>query len=195
MARLITPEEFQDMESSFRSVFSQGDPAEPFVAEITGRLLLSPIDYTLLDRIQFEAVAAASLSRGIESAFHAEFGRDDVRWGKTYNHRTVDLQDYADYRGVDDALSVEHFLFSPTGGWGVVTSDGEYAVIGGDTSFVDDVRRRLGYEDEIVLNAFVTKWRELEQAGAVVHWVPKLLDHVLGRGEGRRRWLSATGTA
>jgi hypothetical protein len=81
---------------------------------------------------------------------------------------------------------LEHFLFAPRGEWGVVTSHGQHAVVGGTQGFIGDVRARLRYDEAATVRAFVADWTEMAEAGATVDWVPVLLDHVLGAGHGRR---------
>jgi len=70
-----------------------------------------------------------------------------------------------------------------------VTSDGQYAVVGGAASFVADLRESLGFDQEAALQAFVRDWRETGRAGGSVEWIPRLLDHVFGPGEGLRLWV------
>lgn len=188
MRPLTTPEQFQEAESAFREVFAKVDYTEPFNSRVASRLLLYPTDYTILDPGQFQAVAAASLRLGIQDAYLVGFSGKDADWGVTYGHRLVDLRNYEDYSSFEDASNLEHFLFAPTGEWGLVTSDGAYALIGGTETFVADIRDQLAYEPEETVRRFVSDWRDAEKEGASVEWVPTLLDHVFGVGEGSRQW-------
>lgn len=169
-------------------MFAKVDYTEPFHSRVAARLLLYPIDYTILDPAQFQAVAAASLRIGIDCAYLVGFSGKNADWGVTYGHRLVDLRNYDDYASFEDASNLEHFLFAPTGAWGLVTSDGEYALIGSSKTFAADIRDQLSYEPEETVRRFVSDWREAEQEGATVEWVPTLLDHVFGVGEGSKRW-------
>lgn len=188
MQPLSTPDQLQQAEAAFRRVFANANYTEPFVPTIAARLLLYPIDYTVLDRAQFQAISEAVRETGASEAYLAGFGGEEAGWGGTYGHRLGFLNDYDDYRLVDGVVRLEHFMFGRDGEWGVVTSDGEYALIGGGPQFAATVRDRLGYDEDAVVRSFVAEWRAAGQAGASVGWVPQLLGHVLGREEGPRRW-------
>lgn len=142
----------------------------------------------MLNRSQFDAVAAASLRLGVPNAYFVGFGGEDAGWGGTHGHSLVDLGSYDDYRLAEGASALEHFLFAPGGEWGLVTSDGEYALVGGQPTFIADLRDRLSYDQEAVIRSFVSEWREAGQAGASIEWVPPLLDQVLGPDKGLERW-------
>jgi hypothetical protein len=187
---LTTVHELELADAAFQQVFGKASDVDPFDPRIVARLLLYPIDYTSLDRTQFEAVATAAAQIGETTAYWAGFGGEEAGWGGTYDHRIVDLGDHDGYEMKDGRHPfLEHFLYSPGGEWGVVTSRGSaFALVGGSEEFIATVRGRLAYDEERVVREFVSDWRELETGGASVDWVPVLLDHVLGAGEGSRRW-------
>jgi hypothetical protein len=187
---LATTGELARAESTFRRVFAKANYTDPFSDNLSARLLLYPIDYTIFDRRQYEAVAMAAHRAGSDRAYFAGYGGEDQGWGGTYGHGVVDLCSYDDYRGANASGALEHFLFGLEGDWGAVTSDGEYALLGGTPSFAAAVIEALGYEQERVVRAFVSDWRAAGKAGASVAWVPSVLDHVLGAGEGSRAWDS-----
>lgn len=188
MAPITTPEVLERVESAFRQVFRQPNYTAPFGSELKARLLLYPIDYTILDKDQHGAVAAAARRSGASDAYFAGYGGEDRGWGGTYSHGVVSLSSYDDYRRANAVGTLEHFLFGSDGAWGVVTSDGEYALVGGDRPFIDAVTTALAYDQEATVRAFVADWREAEEAGASVEWVPRLLEHVLGPEQGAQLW-------
>jgi len=188
MRKLSSADELQQAESAFRAVFARVSNADPFQPRLGARLLLYPIDNTLLDA-QFEAVATASIHAGVERPYFAGYGGEEAGWGGTYGHRLVDVRSYDDYRYDDDGfLIIEHFLFAPRGEWGLVTSHGEYAIVAGTETFIDDLRSALGYDEVRALGDLVSDWREIGHGGGSVEWVPRLLNHVLGAGKGPRLW-------
>jgi hypothetical protein len=182
MQLLDTPDELQQAESAFARVFRKAESTEPFQPGIGSRLLLYPVDFVTLDEPYFKAVAKASITIGVETAYLAAYIHPGGTWGDTYGHRLLELRSYEEYRSRpnDDAVILEHFLFAPTAEWGLVTSDGQYAVLGGSVEFVRSVRDTLAYDQEHVVRAFVSDWEEMARIGATVDWVPNLLRHVLG---------------
>ena len=100
----------------------------------------------------------------------------------------LDLSSYEEYRSANPVGDLEHFLFARTGEWAAVTSDGDYALLGGIGAFTADIMRALQYDREKVLLQFVADWHTQGNNGASVEWVPKLLDHVLGAGKGSHVW-------
>ncbi len=133
---------------AFRAVFARVSSTDPFQPRFGARLLLYPIDYTLLDAAQFEAVATASIHAGVERPYFAGYGGEEAGWGGTYGHRLVDVRSYDDYRYDDDGfIIIEHFLFAPRGECALVTSYGEYAIVAGTETFLDDLRSALGYDE------------------------------------------------
>lgn len=181
--------ELQQAEAAFRRAFAKASYTDPFGTSVRSRLLLYPIAYTILNPEQYAALGAAS-GASCRRAYFAAFGGEERGWGGTYAHRLVDLSSYDEYVGANPAGTLEHFLYGIGGDWGLVTSDGEYALLGGNEAFVASFADALGYDQDLALKTFIYDWREAEQAGASVGWVPILLDHVLGPGQGRRAWLT-----
>ena len=78
MRKLSSVEELQQAESAFRAVFARVSSTDPFQPRLGARLLLYPIDYTLLDAAQFEAVATASIHAGVERLYFAGYGGEEA---------------------------------------------------------------------------------------------------------------------
>ena len=192
MGQLTTPEQLEHAESAFRAVFAEANYTEPFRPRLRSRLLLYPIDYVFLDAGQYDALGTASIRAGVSAAYLAAFGGEEEGWGGTYGHRFVDLHSYADYRFGAGTSPLEHFLFAPTAEWGLVTSDGEYALVAGADSFVAEIRSLLDYNEDGVVRAFVSDWREIERAGGSAEWMPRLLRHIFGAEKQSRLWKDAS---
>jgi hypothetical protein len=188
MKRFKELHDLEHAEAAFRNVFAQASYTTPFRNEIGARLLIYPIDYTMLDSSQFAAVARAAARAGDNSAHLAGFGGEESGWGGTYGHRVVDLGSYSDYKAFASAAIVEHFLFSPEGRWGLVTSDGEYALVGGAESFIDNLRGLLQYNELDTTSLFVSDWREIAKTGADAAWVHDVLEHVFGHARAQELW-------
>jgi hypothetical protein len=181
-----TPEQLARMQEAFGRVFGDSPRgSQPFAAEVRDRVFVYEIDYTMLDAQQFHAVSAAALTAGDSEAYLAGLGALDTGWEATYDHALVTLDDFEDYRA-DNALILEHALFSPRGAWGVVTSDARYAVAAGDSAFAEVVRSRLGRDDEAMLWSFLGDW--LPQPGFRKDWLAPFIAHLRGEQSGARIW-------
>lgn len=151
---------------------------EPFRPQIRSRMLVYPIDYTMLSGKQFAALAAGCRRIGEGKAYLALYGTAEAGWAGTYQHRLVDLADYADYRSPGN-LILEHLLFSTLGTWGVVTSESGEALVGGP-ELIHDLRAHLGSPEEAMIDSFVRDQRAVGRSGGSVAWVEPLLSHLYG---------------
>lgn len=139
----------------------------------------------MLTAEQYGALATASITRGVPTAYFAGDGGEELGWSGTYGHRLVSLDRYDEYIC---GWPLEHFLFAPTAAWGVVTGPGdEHAIVAGTDSFISDLRVALRYDEEATVRAFFDQWRATGQMGGSVEWVPALLQHVFGPDS---NWIS-----
>ncbi len=185
---LTAADQVREAEAAFAGVFAKANHTDPFRDTVAARLLIYPIDYIRLTREQFAAVARASIADGVRHALLAGQGGEQRGWSGTYGHRLVDLTRYDDYRSGGEASTLEHFLFAPGSEWGLVTSDAEYALLGGGAAFIATVRSLLQYDEDRVVRQFLSDWREMTRAGAHGAWVPTMLNHVFGPRSAWRRW-------
>ena len=186
---LETAEELRRAEAAGREVFRSFDDgtSQPFRKSIEARLLVYPIDYTMLEPEQFGALAAAAATVGDRTAYLAGYGDPEAGWHGTYDHRVVALDDFLDYKPKGQ-LILEHMLYSPQGAWGVATSHGDYAVAGGRQSFVDALRRHLPQRENEAVEAFVRDWREIGRGGGHVDWLRPLIEHLYGEHRAATVW-------
>lgn len=191
MRTLETPEELRRAEAAGSEVFRAFDArtSQPFRESIEARLLVYPIDYTMLEPEQFGALAAAAATVGDRTAYLAACGSPEAGWRGTYEHCLVALDDFLDYKPKRDALVLEHLLYSPQGAWGLATSDGEYAVAGGPQSFVDTLRRHLPQREDEAVKALVRDSMEVGRDGDYVEsWLRPLIEHVYGEDRAVMMW-------
>jgi hypothetical protein len=166
---------------AFDTVLGPRDDAAPFRATVPARLLMYPIDYTMLDGLQFGAIAAAAATAaGEQEAFLAPLGGRGEGWEGTYDHAVVGLHDYACYKPERDTLVLEHALFSPSGAWAVVTSDAEDAAVAGSSAFIDALRAHLPADDRDMTRRFIGDVRDSGQHGARVDWLEPYIEHLYG---------------
>jgi hypothetical protein len=189
METLTTPEELGRAEAAGRQVFQSFDgwSPQPFRDTIEARLLIYPIDYTMLEAEQFAALAAAAATVGDLTAYVVPYGARESGWEGTYDHSLLTLDDYLDYKP-PDTLIIEHLLYSPRGAWGVVTSHGEYAAVGGAQGFVDTLRRHLPQREDEAVEMLVREWREIGRSGGNVSWLRPLIAHLYGEDRAARVW-------
>jgi hypothetical protein len=189
MRTLETHEQLRRAEAAGREVFRSFDvgTSHPFRDSIEARLLVYPIDYTMLAPEQFGAVAAAAAIVGDKTAYFAAYGNPEADWRGTSEHGVVALGDFLDYKPERNALILEHLLYSPQGAWGLATSDGEYAVVGGSHDFVDTLRHHLPQREDEAVKAFVRDWTEIGR-GDGAGWLRPLIEHVYGEARAARMW-------
>lgn len=187
--RLTTPEELDRARSAFRRVFAKATDVDPFADHVTSRLLLYRIDYTGLEREQFDAIASASRAEGIHRAYLVGLpGEYNPTWEATWGHFMIDLVSYVEYNAAwEFGPMVEHFLFAEDGSWGVATSHGEYALVGGSSSFIASVREALVYDEQEGVEQLVSDFRAMLEGGSSAAWVGIMLAHVFGPAA-RARW-------
>lgn len=160
---------------------------QPFHEAISDRMLIYPIDYTMLTPDQFGAVAAGAEVVGDTYAYVVSYGTLEAGWAGTYDHRLVGLNDYRTYRP-RGAVVLEHLLYSPSGSWGVITSDGGEAVVGGPWAFIDRVRSNLPESEELMATAFVRDQKAVGHGGGNIEWLRPLLRHLYGDAKAEHYW-------
>jgi hypothetical protein len=196
MEALDTPEQLREAETVAHRVFQSigTGTRNPFREQIEARTLIYPIDYTMLDEGQFQAVGAAAASVGDQSAYLAPYGTLEAGWAGTYDHSLVALDSYSDYRP-GGALILEHLLYSPHGTWGLVTSDDGEALVGGSQGFVKVLRDRLAEKEGVMVRAFVRDSKDMGRGGGNVEWLQPLLVHLYGKARAQRLWDEVNGGA
>ncbi|MEJ7567735.1 MAG: hypothetical protein WKF41_05660 [Gaiellaceae bacterium] len=156
-------------------------------------MLIYPISYTMLGREQFGAVAEAAASVGDATAYLVPYGSLEADWAGTYDHRLVALE-YTDYE-LEGTLVLEHLLYSPEGKWGVVTSHGDFALVGGTQTVIDAVRGGITADEELMTRAFVRDWRDIGRRGGEIGWLLPLLVHLYGEARTHELWSTEPGDA
>jgi hypothetical protein len=194
--RLLSPDDVRSAEKAATRVYQSigTGVSEPFRAQLGARMLIYPTDYTMLTSEQFQALSAGAALMGDTSAYVVPYGTLDAGWAGTYDHRLIDLGNYGDYRP-PGALVLEHLLYSPTGRWGIVTSDGGEAIVGGSDAFVEEIRSQVGDAEEDMAMAFVRDQRAVGQGGGNIEWLRPLLRHIYGDVGSKRLWDAGDGGA
>jgi hypothetical protein len=183
MQELKTRDELHAAEVAAKRAFASiGRKAtEPFAAELPERTLIYPIDYTMLGRPEFDALAEAAAAEGDETAYVVPYGTLEADWAGTYDHGLITL-DFADYNP-GDRLILEHLIYSPDGKWAAVTFHGDFAVAGGSRSFIERLRARLSDNEKSMTTAFLRDWEDVGRAGANIDWLHPLLVHLFGESK------------
>jgi hypothetical protein len=105
---LTTSQELKRSQTAARKVFAAFGDDQPFRRRVKARLLVYPVDYTMLSSQQFGALAAAAAAVGERTAYLAAYGGSEAGWSGTYDHRLIGLDDFHAYKPSPDALILEH---------------------------------------------------------------------------------------
>jgi hypothetical protein len=174
---------FQAIES-FQRIFCSGDPYSPvFCDDVTGRLLLFPIDGYLLNEEQFAALGKAAALRGEKRAYvmNVEYWSHHPN---ALNQRlwTLDLDDYSSYSESEDTYLpfVYHGVFSLNGTWGALASCDFHAFVGGPAEFVGEMKANLEQSEEEMVREWLAYWRSHEYTALAPGVLKELLVHVYG---------------
>lgn len=180
MKRLTTSDEFRSAEAAARRVFRSFDASRPFRERMEARMLLYPINYTMLTVEQFRALAEAATAVGDDTAYVVPYAVADASWESTYDHGVVELHAFSDY-SPEGTLILEHLLYSPQGRWGLVTSDGGDALLGGSQAFIEAVGEALPEGEEArMVKTFVRDSQYLGRSGGDIDWLHPVLAHLYG---------------
>lgn len=178
-ARPLTPKEWRESGAPARNrIFASDDPyEEPFLAEVGSRGLLFPMGYAH-EGHELEALRAAAGSVG-ETTCYLQlylFGEDESPYWE------LDLSESDPYDGIP--FIRENSLFSQEGGWGLLVSDENHALVAGDETFVQTLVSALDPPDlDAHALRFLAQWVELRaRAGRGYDWLPVLLAHLYGEG-------------
>jgi hypothetical protein len=190
--KLVTnPDRQRRAGRQFDTLFRALDPySEPFNVTASARLLLYPIEGFFLDEQQFRAIADASLENGDATGFlvpalswegQAEWDKRTM-WELDLNNPTVSY-----YGGPEnDPFVWITAMFGSNGGWGVVTSDEEFALVGGDEQVVAKIVARLPEHPTEMIDQLIEDVDDLyERLGIKTEWLFKVLQHVVGSARAR----------
>jgi len=196
MIRLLDEDEQSAARKAFSRVFT-GTSLERsvFQPSVEARMLLFPTLIQVLDADQYRAVFAAARALGDRAAHIATYVYNREGPDRFEYWLAIDLDDEDAYHREWPVLwAHEHALFSPTGRWGVLKRDNEEAFVGGPVAFVDEIRERLGVDEDEVVRDWLGYWEDNRRPDFEPDWLPDLLEHLYGP-EGAREWLAGTGFA
>lgn len=167
--------------------FVTGDPyGTPFSPTVEERLLLFPTDSFMLTSDQFNALRSAAVALAEEQAYITvvEDWRDESHvpsfQGGIWQISLNDPSSYFDLP--NDALfdALQNSIFSARGRWGVLTAADDFALVGGTSAFVRNMRGALSQRPEDMTADWLDYWVHEAQDGRSVTWVVRLLKHVYG---------------
>ena len=182
LARPLTESEYErEAKDLFWTVFQSEDPyGEPLSPAMTHRVILCPYQYEL-EPNELRALAAAIRAVGDSGFYYSVTERPsdprvpDLRSG--YWHWYVPLEDLEAYHDRVRTPPFENALYSPTGQWGIIFSDEQHAVVGGNRVFIDTLLAGLSTSWEEQAREFVDicrYWRDHYHT-PVLEWLQTLL--------------------
>jgi hypothetical protein len=123
---------------AFDRVFASTDPFDyPFRPAVEASLVFYPTEGYHLSQVQYAAVVAAAHATG-EPAFFVSVVEYSGDWVERGQHWLCDALGYEAYRSIE--LTLENALYSASGGWGLVLSQEQHALVGGSREFVRRVQ-------------------------------------------------------
>jgi hypothetical protein len=167
-------------EAALRSIFQSLDPFDaPLSPRVACRALLYPVGY-LLDRSQFEALFIAAQSVGDREICLSLAESPVPQASREATHWLIDSWDFEEYRELSGVGVLENVLYSPHAKWGMLISQEQHAVVGGDQAFVDALNRSFpSFQSSI--QEFMAFWRDNHMRfGTEAGWLGPLLDHLYG---------------
>lgn len=177
---LGTRGELAKLHTLVKRVLKHADPyGEPFNKSAPRRALLFPQSYRF-DEVTIDALTLAARRVG-DSGFFFSYtepaSREGVHEPREY---WVPLVKAKAYPAVV-TVPFENLLVSEHGSWAVVFAQDDFALVGGEDSFVDGFLSRLETPAEHQLHSFLRTWNENNSHAYRTDWILRLLAHLYGR--------------
>jgi hypothetical protein len=180
--KAISEDEFRErLAPIFDSIFARPDPFnEPFAPDIKPRLLLYGFRYSLHD--PWTSPFIESVKDLEQEGFYASIlnrpGPEDQSIPYHWYVPLSDIKDYGERIG-----AAENAIYSTVGGWGIICSHEDHALIGGSEKMID--RFRLDIPDLMDrVYEFLDVWLYYhERNRADISWIPGLLQHIYGEAD------------
>lgn len=173
MARIERVKADDTLRQCWREVFVSNNPfSYPFGEDVEACVAMYPTSGYALGEEQYDAVVRAAQTVGgttfylsvVERA--GDFLDHDEHWLCT-------LPSYQAYNSLP--VVIENALYSTEGGWGILLSHEQHAVVGGSQTFVDSVKEAYPrWRSDIY--ELVQTWKDNPNRG----WLGNLLPHLDG---------------
>ena len=153
---------------AWKEIFVDSDPCKvPFTGQIAQHTVFYPTNRCFLTESQYEAVIQAAKNAGDRGFILAV---SDWRQ-QPKNRQKIWWCAFPSYKQYLKLLAVpcEHVLYSVQGSWGILTSDTNHALVGGDTHFIKAIQQAYpAWQQE--LTALRSTWKG--QLGA--SWIHRI---------------------
>ena len=177
---LASPDEIEDALRARKAVFRGLSPERSiFTSRIFSRAILYPCAHRL-SATQFSALSAALRVAG-ESEYYMSYvpvvQTDDESFHQYWRLPRGDFSAYE----VATRAPLEMALYSVKEEWGILTTDAEFAVVGGSESFIRALFTELPDDSATQARRFVEDWCENARLGSWrTDWVESMLPDIVG---------------
>jgi hypothetical protein len=153
--------------------------SDPFAKWVNEKDLLCEVLYELKSPTLESVVQAASAvgDKGFYVSLQFDIGPS---WDQ---HWYVPFGDLNSYKHIFK-LRVENFIFSPNAKWGVITSEEDFAIIGGANEFMTIFRENIP-DLKNQLHEFLLRRQYEAQRNYKVGWVPSVLKYLFGEDKAK----------
>jgi hypothetical protein len=191
--RIISDDEFeQKIRPIYESLFTSDDAYDkPFKETVESRLLLYPYRFNLRKGEDWREPVLQAIRNLGETGFYVTIfikPEDEPRhWYFTLDE--VDLY-------CKKTFAWENIIYSTQGAWGIVSSEEDHAIAGGNQDFIRDVKESISDWDQRI-DSFLKLWEYYYESNHVnLDWVLVLFTHIYGEQQAKKiilasnlRWL------
>lgn len=175
----LSEEEFnKKAKEPFNSIFATVDPyGEPFRKNIQHRLFLYGFRWELHD--PWISPLVETMNEVGEKGFYVTaLERPAPEDQIQPYHWYIPLSEVSSYGSV--VFSQQNAIYSTSGKWGIICSDEDHALVGGDKQLIDNILASVPDLDDR-LNQFFDAWKYYNKKNKVdIQWIVPMLSHVYG---------------
>ncbi|MEL4896598.1 hypothetical protein [Crocosphaera sp. Alani8] len=97
-------------------------------------------------------------------------------------------EEHKDYEKISHFFSVENFVYSPQGLWGVLFSHESFGLIGGSPEFIETIEKLIPDINQQVYECvrYFYDFKSRHPKLATIEWLPELLHHVYGKERAKK---------
>ncbi len=198
----LTESEFdKTAKSKLLSVFNVFDSTKEVFADNTDRRALLSAFAFRLEPQQLQALVKAAKAVGDDSFFVSAVepysgitnGQIDTLVTQSI-HFHVPFEDANSYHNLNDTESLifmlENAIYSPSGSWGIMLSELEFAILGGSDKFVSVFFENLRKTEEENIADVIETWKIEASSWFFSEGPKRVLDHVYGSTRAREFLLN-----
>lgn len=175
---------------ALRQIFINDNPFNcPFSPKVKERRIIYRYNFEITSPL-IDAVIVAASNLGDTGCYFALAGERTGQESVSYVY--IDFSDFFSiyrnekhkyYEKIRYFFSVENFIYSPQGLWGVLLSHESFGLLGGIPKFIETIEKLIPDINQQVYD-FISYFRDFKSRYpklATIDWLPELLNHVYGK--------------